>query len=80
MRKIVSFLSLLMLMSALAFSQPRTVTGTVTDENGAPVPFATISEAGTQNATTADTNGFSGQGNRLCILLYRNNNFKCYPC
>src|SRR5687768_10705595 len=57
MRKIASLLSVLMLLCTLAFGQTRTVTGTVKDETGTPVPFATITETGTRNATTADANG-----------------------
>src|SRR5215203_5178330 len=57
MRKIASLLSVLMLLCTLAFGQTRTVTGTVTDEAGTPIPFATITETGTNNATTADANG-----------------------
>lgn len=57
MRKIVSLLSVLMLISALAFAQTRTVTGTVKDERNNPVPFATVTEAGTKNATQADAEG-----------------------
>jgi hypothetical protein len=57
MRKIASLLSVLMLLCTLAFGQSHTVTGTVRDENGNPIPFATVTEAGTRNATTADANG-----------------------
>jgi TonB-linked SusC/RagA family outer membrane protein len=57
MRKIVSLLSVLMLLCTLAYSQTRTVTGTVKDEKGDPIPFATIAETGTRNATQADANG-----------------------
>jgi TonB-linked SusC/RagA family outer membrane protein len=57
MRKIASLLSVLMLLCTLAFGQNRTVTGQVKDENGNAVPFATITETGTQNATTADAEG-----------------------
>lgn len=57
MRKIASLLSVLMLVCALAFGQARTITGTVRDANGAAVPFATITEAGTKNASQADANG-----------------------
>jgi TonB-dependent SusC/RagA subfamily outer membrane receptor len=57
MRKIVSLLAVLMLFSALAFAQNRTVTGTVRDDKGNPIPFATITETGTKNATQADANG-----------------------
>lgn len=57
MRKIASLLSVLLLLCTLAFAQSRTVTGTVKDENGDPIPYATITETGTRNATTADASG-----------------------
>jgi TonB-dependent SusC/RagA subfamily outer membrane receptor len=66
MRRFLALFTVLMLCGALAFSQGRTVTGTVNDETGAPVPFATITESGTNNATTADANGsftFKQNGN-----------------
>ena len=56
MRKFV-ILAFLMLSGVIAFTQKRTVTGSVKDETGAPVPFATVSETGTKNATTADASG-----------------------
>ena len=57
MRKILMLFAVLMLCGVLAFSQNRTVTGTVKDDTGAPVPFATVTETGTRNATTADASG-----------------------
>ena len=57
MRKIASLLSVLMLLCTLAFGQTRTVTGTVRDDKGDPIPFATVTEVGTNNATQADANG-----------------------
>jgi TonB-dependent SusC/RagA subfamily outer membrane receptor len=57
MRKIASLLSVLMLLCTLAFGQSRTITGTVNDETGNPIPFATITETGTRNATTATAEG-----------------------
>jgi len=69
MRKITLLLSMLVL-SALAFAQ-RTVSGTVRDEKGEPIPFATISEVGKNNATKADANGTftirAADGTRLRI-------------
>src|SRR5688572_19705395 len=57
MRKIASLLSVLMLVCALAFGQTRTVSGTVRDANGNPIPFATITIVGTNSATQADATG-----------------------
>ena len=58
MRKIASLVPVLMLLCAFAFGQTRTVAGTIKDEKGEPIPFATITESGTKNATRADGNGF----------------------
>lgn len=42
---------------AEAAAAKRQVSGVVFDENGAPIPFATVTESGTRNAVTADANG-----------------------
>src|SRR5690349_4446965 len=57
MRKFLMLLALLMLSGVWVFAQTHTVSGTVKDDSGNPVPFATVSETGTRNATTADANG-----------------------
>ncbi|MEO6813820.1 MAG: carboxypeptidase-like regulatory domain-containing protein, partial [Ginsengibacter sp.] len=57
MRKFLMLFTVLMLSGVLAFSQGTSVSGTVKDDRGEPVPFATITETGTRNATTADANG-----------------------
>ncbi len=58
MTRFLSLFVLLMLSGTLAFAQGRVVTGTVTDELGAPVPFATVKEVGVPNNTVvADANG-----------------------
>src|SRR5215203_6951332 len=57
MKKILSLLAVLVLFCALAYGQARTITGTIRDANGDPVPFATVAEAGTKNAVSADANG-----------------------
>ena len=49
--------SMLLLCGVLAYAQPHTISGTIKDETGSPVPFATVTETGTKNATTADANG-----------------------
>ncbi len=48
---------MLMLCAVLAFAQTHAVRGIVKDDAGAPVPFATVTESGTRNATTADASG-----------------------
>ena len=58
MRKIASLLTVLMLLCTMAFAQTLTVKGVIRDDKGEPIPFATISESGTKNATTADASGF----------------------
>ena len=57
MRRFLMLFTVLMLSGVLAFSQTHTISGTVKDDAGAPVPYATITETGTKNATTADANG-----------------------
>ena len=57
MRKFLIFFAFLMFSGVCVFAQVHTVTGKVQDQNGAPVPYATVSESGTKNATTADANG-----------------------
>ena len=47
-----------MLLCNLAFGQTQTVTGTVKDEKGLPIPFATILEKGTKNGVHGDANGY----------------------
>ncbi len=69
MKRMTSLLAMLLLFSALAFGQTRTVTGVVRDAKGDPVPFATVTEAGTGKAVKADDKGaFTisvGEGARL---------------
>lgn len=57
MRRFLALFTVLMLCGVLAFAQKRTVTGTVKDNTGAPVPFATITEVGTYNSTTSNSSG-----------------------
>jgi len=57
MRRLFLFLVLILCASSYAFSQGGTVTGTVKDDGGAPVPAATVMETGTNNATTTNSNG-----------------------
>src|SRR6185436_18616597 len=57
MRKITSLFTVLMLFVSLAFGQNRTITGTVTDENGAPVQGASVRIKNTRTGVAADNNG-----------------------
>ena len=57
MRKFLMLFALLMFFGTLVNAQTHTVTGSVKDETGAPVPYATVTEKGTRNATTADAGG-----------------------
>lgn len=57
MRKILLLLAMFMGFSFLAFSQTRTVTGTVVDEAAAPIPFASVAIKGTSTGVSADADG-----------------------
>ena len=57
MSKFIMLFSMLMLTAVFAFAQQRTVSGSIKDNQGNPVPFATVAEQGTKNATTADGSG-----------------------
>ena len=55
MRKTLTLL--FMFVCAFAFAQTRNITGQVTDENGNPIPFASVVIKGTTKGTSADANG-----------------------
>src|SRR4051812_3249740 len=57
MRRILSMLSVLMLFGLFASAQNRTVTGRVTDAQGRPVPYASITVKGTSLGVAADEAG-----------------------
>ncbi len=70
MRKIASLFTMLMLVTAFAFAQNRTITGTVTDEKGDALPGASIRIKGTRTGVAADNNGqFSIQAKTGDVLL-----------
>jgi TonB-linked SusC/RagA family outer membrane protein len=56
MRKTAS-LVLLLAISAIVLAQTKTITGSVLDETGDPVPYATITMNGAGKATAANANG-----------------------
>jgi TonB-linked SusC/RagA family outer membrane protein len=57
MRKFTSLLTVLLLFTAMAFGQSRSITGTVTDEKGDPMPGASVRIKGTKTGVAADNNG-----------------------
>jgi TonB-linked SusC/RagA family outer membrane protein len=58
MKKIVMLLTLLMVSVLFVFGQTIPVTGTVTNDKGEILPYATVTETGTTNAVKADEKGF----------------------
>ncbi len=77
MRKTVSLLTVLLLCSVIAWSQTKTITGQVTNLNGDPVPFATITVKGTTTGVAADQNGnFSISVNPNAILIVSSTGFE----
>lgn len=58
MRKAALFLAtLLFLLPHICFSQTRQITGTVTDENGIPLPSVSVVARGTNSGTTTNETG-----------------------
>ncbi|HLO83054.1 MAG TPA: SusC/RagA family TonB-linked outer membrane protein [Chitinophagaceae bacterium] len=57
MRKILTLMTVFVLMCALAIGQTRTITGKVKTDKGDVLPFATVTVKGTTRSVTADANG-----------------------
>lgn len=57
MRRIAALCAILLLTTVGAFSQTRTITGTVTDEMGQPLVGVTVQVTGTQIGTATDSDG-----------------------
>ncbi|HEX4852043.1 MAG TPA: SusC/RagA family TonB-linked outer membrane protein, partial [Puia sp.] len=57
MRKFLSLFAVLVLCSILAFSQTKVVTGKVTDQQGQPIPFASVRVKGSKQGVSADADG-----------------------
>src|SRR5690606_11016801 len=71
MRRILLLLAMCMGISLLCFSQTSTVTGTVTNEAGAPVPYATVAVKGSVAGVSANENGeFSINAKEGAILVF----------
>ena len=70
MRKILALVAVFMLYSAWSMAQTKTITGKVTDQQGNPVPFATIKVKGTTKGVAADAQGnFTLQAQPNDVLL-----------
>lgn len=70
MRKVLSLLAVLVMLYISAFSQSRSVSGQVSDNAGAPVPFASIKIKGKNVGTAADREGkFSIQAAPKDVLV-----------
>ncbi len=57
MRKLASLLAVLLLFSALVQGQTRTITGKITDDKGAPIPFSSVKFKNSLKGASADENG-----------------------
>ena len=57
MRKFLTLLTVLVFTSALALAQIKTITGRVTDQQGQPVPFATVRVKASKAGVSADADG-----------------------
>jgi CarboxypepD_reg-like domain len=57
MTKSFTLFTLLLLSSLISFAQNRAITGSVKDNNGNPLPFASVVIAGTKTGTTTDESG-----------------------
>lgn len=57
MRKIVSLALVMLLTVSVAWSQSRSISGKVTDQNGAPVPFATVNVKNSKTSVAAGSDG-----------------------
>jgi TonB-linked SusC/RagA family outer membrane protein len=70
-QQLKGFIVFLLMLSQLAFSQERTVSGTVSDNAGMPIPGVTVSVKGTNNATQTDFDGkYSIKASPDQILLF----------
>ena len=57
MKRSLLLFVLLAFFETFAFAQNREISGIVKDDTGAPVPYATVTETGTKNSTTAGSDG-----------------------
>jgi TonB-linked SusC/RagA family outer membrane protein len=53
----LAIITMILVCTQVVYSQTRTVTGSVVDETGAPLPGVSVLESGTSNGTSTDFNG-----------------------
>src|ERR1700678_2179281 len=58
MRKLLALLAVLMWISLSTHAQTKTITGRITDQQGQPVPFATVKIKSSRGGTAADADGY----------------------
>ena len=76
MKKIL-FTAFFFLSALIMFGQNRTVTGKVTNAEGKPVPFATVTVKGTSTAVSADENGnYRIQAPPNAVLVFSSSGFQ----
>ena len=76
MRKILSLLVVLACISSPILAQIKTITGKVTDQQGQPVPFATVEIQGKKGGTSADADGmFRIKANASATLVISGTGF-----
>ncbi|MGZ8524405.1 MAG: carboxypeptidase-like regulatory domain-containing protein, partial [Chitinophagaceae bacterium] len=72
MRRLTNLICWLLIIPISVFSQSRTLTGTITNSSGSPVPYATIEIKGTSSLTTADEGGnysISVSGSNVILVV-----------
>jgi TonB-linked SusC/RagA family outer membrane protein len=72
MRKSFFLFLVILALSIPGFSQTRTITGKVVNDDGSPVPLATVEQKGTTNAVTASETGvfsISVTGNKPVLVI-----------
>jgi len=76
MRRFLSLFTMLMLCGILAFAQSRVVSGRVTDNNGKPIPFASVLVKGSRTGVQTDVNGeYSIRVNTGDVLVVSSQSF-----
>jgi TonB-linked SusC/RagA family outer membrane protein len=70
--KLLAWICLFVSMPILVFCQERTITGTVKDPTGQPIPLATVAVKGSQNGVTTNENGafsINVTGNNVTLVF-----------